>query len=233
MDDPLQLSPFSFHSTVTLIFFLVYGACVVPKVPPLGIYAGLSDIPLCQGTQITFPNGCVDYSLNYSACSSVGTWWQPAQSEGQCLSAQGCWDLRLSSFRTANYAFSPKNFDNCTSAYNFGFWKPYFDWSPALWKRGTIRKLAWIPREVKNSYVWTSSLDFTKLQQVYLSSADAKIALNSKSEVLCEYTRSALTLSTISCDCSTHNYTNCFSQITPVPVAVVRILRNPVHFLRS
>jgi hypothetical protein len=78
----------------------VYGACVSPRILPIGDYLGSSELPFCLPQcnfsrhffsplpVTTFPNGCIN---NYTTpeISCTDTWYTPATTKETCESPQG------------------------------------------------------------------------------------------------------------------------------------------------
>jgi hypothetical protein len=117
-------------------------------------YPFSSDIPFCQVDQVSVPNGCLDPSFSRQDCDAENsTWWTPATSQSECLSKKGCYDHINTLF-----AFSPKNevqYEGVTTAkgadmkalfptqadcaLNGGTYRSYFEWTPSMWVRSTVR----------------------------------------------------------------------------------------------
>jgi hypothetical protein len=212
----------------------MYGACVVPRTDPTGDSYGLYDIGYCPEILPMFPNGCLDPSIPHANCSQyMGTWWEPSTDQNSCTSAMACYNLRdealyqkaMGSVLPIQFAYSPKNEANCSSDYNTGYFQSIFQWTSSRWNSGVLRTLSWKPRKVASQYEWKPTLNYTLVSEVYLAGASVKLALQSKSQTLCSYTRSAQTLLTIACDCGDNSgdmdHSVCFSAVVPTPVAEV------------
>ena len=136
-------------------------------------------LPFCLVGLIDFPNGCIDPSVvNRTECEmNGGTWWLPSLDQVSCTSTMGCLDV-VTEIGTVGvqYAFSPKDFSNCTSSYNpTGTWTSYFTWTPARWIEGSLRKLNFLPRQpyLKNQYTYT--LNFQLVQDAFFEGANVQV----------------------------------------------------------
>eukprot|EP00027_Filamoeba_sp_ATCC50430_P016478 CAMPEP_0168576930 /NCGR_PEP_ID=MMETSP0413-20121227/20514_1 /TAXON_ID=136452 /ORGANISM="Filamoeba nolandi, Strain NC-AS-23-1" /LENGTH=977 /DNA_ID=CAMNT_0008610647 /DNA_START=213 /DNA_END=3146 /DNA_ORIENTATION=- len=203
----------------------VFGACIVPKVEPLlsSNYANVLLLPFCNLPLESFPNGCIDFSINYTECLAGNfTWWFPSFTQDACLAAEGCFDVYTEYFvPDLQFVFSPKSKNDCESSYNnYGSsWKTYFTWKQAQWIPGTMRNLSWVQREVKPSYEWKPAVDFDLAMNSFLQGAIVEGALAVKSSILCSNSRTEQTLYTVSCDCTpeSQNSGQCFGSSISSP----------------
>ena len=216
------------------------GACVTPRLYPIGNFGGISLLPLCDYTNSTnFPNGCLTI-YNQSECSQISGayWYYPATNPQQCLQPQGCYE-NYNDYTTlyleAQFFFSGKNQYDCLSPNNplqLSSWLPFFEWTPSQQRGGVLRSnLTWVPnRQVVSKSLWTNTtqaLDYDGLAENWLQIYSTTLALIAKSEFLCSFESSQTITNTFVCDCASDvvgtDTSTCFSNHTAIPVSQLTI----------
>eukprot|EP00026_Physarum_polycephalum_P002471 Phypoly_transcript_02478.p1 GENE.Phypoly_transcript_02478~~Phypoly_transcript_02478.p1 ORF type:complete len:754 (+),score=101.93 Phypoly_transcript_02478:402-2663(+) len=181
-----------------------YGGCIQDKAAPVDIYFRYKLLPLCEPPLYTIPNACLDTTFTSAdECEAAGyTWREPASDLSTCTSDEGCYEyypeLGIVGYQ---FAFSPKTETVCK---NFGAqstWKSLYDWTPATVVHGTPLKPQWMPASLVFTHNYLPVLNFTTAYNSFIETATVKLALQSKSTGLCEYSRTIQSLTAITCDC--------------------------------
>ncbi|KAN0029069.1 hypothetical protein ACTFIV_010939 [Dictyostelium citrinum] len=171
-------------------------------------------------TEQDSPMGCFSYIPNVftkSDCEAMDgyEWWSPAQSESQCLSSYGCSIIPDDNSKMLPYnrLFNEMDYETCVGCYeSTNEWTNKFTYKHGEWKSGVFSNGVWMQSKWISTGNKTTSLDYQRIYNDLMMSANSQMSDLLRSEYFCRMFRTKNNLNSISCSCSGDGDSSCFKE---------------------
>ncbi|KAN0055513.1 hypothetical protein ACTA71_008626 [Dictyostelium dimigraforme] len=169
-------------------------------------------------TEQDSPMGCFNYIPNVfkrKDCEALDgyEWWSPAQDKLQCLSLFGCSIIPSDNSKMLPYnrLFNEMDYETCTGCYeSTNEWTNKFSYKHGEWKSGIFSKGVWMQSKWISTATKTTSLDYERIYNDLMMSANSQMSDLLRSEYFCRMFRTKNNLNSISCSCSGDGDSLCF-----------------------
>ncbi|KAM9998091.1 hypothetical protein ACTFIY_007754 [Dictyostelium cf. discoideum] len=173
-------------------------------------------------TEQDSPMGCFNYLPNVFSrndCEALGDgyqWWSAAQSESECLSTFGCSVIPSDNSKMLPYnrLFNEMDYETCVGCYeSTNEWTNKFTYKHGEWGNGIFTpKGVWMQSKWIFTATRTTSLDYQRIYDDLMMSANSQMSDLLRSEYFCRMFRTKNNLNSISCSCSGDGDSSCFKE---------------------